>query len=439
MLQALQTVHGLYQWQLRRPSESAVDLVHHLVGRGLHLGHAGESLLGAEQRGHLCQDDLPHSVVRALLLELRHEAEVGERGDELVVCVVPAGQIKQLDQGLQTMKQLPLSAHDVVRQNVCGGIIGAIHHEPLDQLVRLLHGVPLEKLLAVRILVHLLGLAAGSGGGSRYLRRLRGLLPLLLVLQLLLVRGAQLGARTVAVLRRRPDGLAAGSHVEELQVDLEGVLRRTPVELVREEPVLHAEHGHVRLQGRLLQAIVVEIELVLGDVVEVLEGLVVLLQRLAVVLLPVVAPAHGGLVPHALHVVQVGGLGRVGLLGEEQRLLHAALRVVEPQQCPDALRVQVPVREVQRPYLLVPLGRLLEVAGVPVDPRLAKVELHERRRVVDGAVDVAERLLRLAEEVEVVCGDHPREEEARGGLVVVHRGLDALLTDARAEPRDLLF
>mmetsp|Transcript_147285 Transcript_147285/g.473131 ORF Transcript_147285/g.473131 Transcript_147285/m.473131 type:complete len:415 (-) Transcript_147285:617-1861(-) len=146
-----------------------------------------------------------------------------------------------------------------------------------------------------------------------------------------------------------------------------------------------------------------------------------------------------GLVPHALHVVQVGGLDRVWLLGEQQGLLHATLGVVQPQQSPDTLRIQVPVGQIHASHLLVPLGRLLKVARVPVDPRLAGIDLHQRWRVLDGAVGKLQGLGRLAEEVIVVSRNHAGEEQAGRRLLIGHEAGLHTLPDLRAKPRDLLI
>mmetsp|Transcript_7425 Transcript_7425/g.21065 ORF Transcript_7425/g.21065 Transcript_7425/m.21065 type:complete len:395 (-) Transcript_7425:1532-2716(-) len=393
MPQALQTVHGLSQRQLRSTPDSLLDLVDHLSRCNSQVGHATEGLVNPQHRRHLRQNHLPHRRRCALLLELRHEAEVGQRSDELVVRVVAAGQLPQLEQCLEAMQQLALSAHDIIGQHMCGGVVRAVHDKRLHQLVRLLHRVLFQELVPIGVVVHLLRLSAG-GGGLRLRLGLRGLL-LQLLLHSLLVGGAHILGIAVTVRRRAPDGLSPGLHVEELEVDLDGILGGPPVELVGVESVLHAEHSDVGLQGRLLQAVVVEVELVLGNVGEVLERLVELLQRLAVPLLPVVAPAHGRLVPHALHVVQVRSLGGVRLLRKEQRLRHAALGVVEPEHRPNALSVQVPVREVHRAAILVPDGGLLQVAGVPQDAGLAEVEFHQRGSVGDGAIHVLERLLHV--------------------------------------------
>mmetsp|Transcript_35420 Transcript_35420/g.101806 ORF Transcript_35420/g.101806 Transcript_35420/m.101806 type:complete len:503 (-) Transcript_35420:304-1812(-) len=140
--------------------------------------------------------------------------------------------------------------------------------------------------------------------------------------------------------------------------------------------------------------------------------------------------------------MEVCSTGRVRLLGEHQGLLHALLCVVYPEKCPDALGVEEAIRQVHLSHLIEPLGRLLEVSSVPVDAGLAGVDLHERGRVLHGAVRVLQRPLGVSDKVEVVRGDHEGEEQARGRLLprgVAGAGAPVLLAHGGAEPGDGLL
>mmetsp|Transcript_65716 Transcript_65716/g.186547 ORF Transcript_65716/g.186547 Transcript_65716/m.186547 type:complete len:299 (-) Transcript_65716:698-1594(-) len=76
---------------------------------------------------------------------------------------------------------------------------------------------------------------------------------------------------------------------------------------------------------------------------------------------------------------------------------------------------------------------------MPVDPRLAGVDLHKRGRVLYGPVAMLECLLRFAYEVKVLRRSHQREEEARGRLLLFAGGAIAgVTTGRRAEKRIVL-
>mmetsp|Transcript_95976 Transcript_95976/g.271531 ORF Transcript_95976/g.271531 Transcript_95976/m.271531 type:complete len:244 (+) Transcript_95976:629-1360(+) len=243
------------------------------------------------------------------------------------------------------MQQPALPAKDVVRQNVRGGIHGAVQDEVLHKLWGLVHGVLLEEFVALGIVVNLLRLAPG-----RDLRLLRliflllGALVLVFLLKLLLF--AHFDLLVGIVHRRARHRVTTGFLVVKLHVNPYRVLGGTTVKLVRVEALLHAEHRDVRLQRGFPQTIIVEVELILRNVVEMLKSLAEFLQGLAKILLPVIAPTDSRFVPHALHVMQIRSIWCLGLLRvrEKEGLFHARLHVVYPEIGSHALRVEEAVR-----------------------------------------------------------------------------------------------
>mmetsp|Transcript_76436 Transcript_76436/g.236026 ORF Transcript_76436/g.236026 Transcript_76436/m.236026 type:complete len:1023 (-) Transcript_76436:240-3308(-) len=448
VFQALEAVEDLDHGQVGGRPEPLLDGVHDPRRCLTQRGHALEGAVGLAQHWRqLVQDYLRHDGWHALCLQLRGKAEVGQRRDKPVVERVASAQLPETEQSVQAVQQATFPIEDLVCEDVSGGVQVAVQDKRFHKLARLLHGILFQQFEAVRIVIDLLGLAPWSrnrlrrlllGGGRAGLLRL----ALLLELQPLLLGGAHVGLLAVSTAGAGPHRLPAELPVVELEVNLDGVLGRPAEELVRVQLLLHAEHRYVCLQSGLPEAVVVEVKFVLGYVIEVLEGLAVHLQGLPEILLPAVAASHGGLIGHALHVVQVGSARRVGLLREEEGLLHALLRVVHPQKRPDALRVQEAVRQVHLPHLVKPLGRLGEVPPVPVDARLAGVDLDEGGRVLHRAVDVLQRPLRAAHKVKVIGRDHEGEEQARGRLLprgVAGAGAAVLLANGGPEPGDLLL
>mmetsp|Transcript_23502 Transcript_23502/g.65851 ORF Transcript_23502/g.65851 Transcript_23502/m.65851 type:complete len:318 (-) Transcript_23502:1496-2449(-) len=317
---------------------------------------------------------------------------------------------------------------------MCGIVQVAINDQILDQLACLFHGVLLEELLAFGVIIDLLGFPARADGGLLFRRFFLLRLALQLVLEFLLVCRTHLSfvVCTIGGCCRRC--LTAELHVIELHIYPDSILRSPAVKFVGIESFLHSEHCNVGLQGGLPQAIIVEVELVLCNVVEMLEGFVELFQRLAILPLPAIAAAHGGLVPHALHIMQIRSLRRVRLLRKEECLLHARLCVVHTEESPDGLRVQESVRQIHLPHLIEQFRRFLQIPSVPEDPRLACVDLDQCRCVVDGLVDVFERLVGVAVEVKVVCGHHVREEQTGGWLLIVVSGRGIALFNLWPKP-----
>mmetsp|Transcript_25072 Transcript_25072/g.54558 ORF Transcript_25072/g.54558 Transcript_25072/m.54558 type:complete len:362 (-) Transcript_25072:1359-2444(-) len=361
---------------------------------------------------------------------------MGEGGHELVVGGVVRGQLEEFEEGLQALQGLSLTAHHVVGQDVGGHVLPAVQVQSLQQLRRLLHRVSLEELQTLGIVVDLLRLSSG-GRRSALGLLLLGSLSLLLVLGLLLRGGAHLAVVFISFWSD-PVRFAPGLQIEKLEVDLDGVLSRASVELVRVELLLHAEHAHVGLEGGLAQAVVVEVKLILGHVGEVLKGLAEVLQSTTILLLPNEAASHVGFVPHALHVVQVASLWRVRFLREEESLLHTSLSVVQAEHGPHTLGVEIAICEIEASNFFVPLSTLHKVPSVSVDPALAGIDFDQSWGVLDGAIAVLQGLVRHAEEVEMIGQDHLREEQAgRGLLCRLEVRLD-LLAHFRSEPRDLL-
>mmetsp|Transcript_25665 Transcript_25665/g.42953 ORF Transcript_25665/g.42953 Transcript_25665/m.42953 type:complete len:325 (-) Transcript_25665:1584-2558(-) len=147
------------------------------------------------------------------------------------------------------------------------------------------------------------------------LQGLQGLLLLILLgllLEELLPRLALLPPLLVGRLRLRvahhllvgeaevaPQGPACGAHIEAVIVHM----------------LLHLEQRHVRAQRHLAQAVRVEVELVLHDVLKVLAHRKQLTERLAILLGAEMGIPGGRLVPDALHLVQIVTV--VAVLGEQ--------------------------------------------------------------------------------------------------------------------------
>mmetsp|Transcript_30404 Transcript_30404/g.83777 ORF Transcript_30404/g.83777 Transcript_30404/m.83777 type:complete len:474 (+) Transcript_30404:471-1892(+) len=439
VLEAFQAVEHLDQRKVRGLLHPLLYGVHDLRGRRAQLRDALEGpAAGAQHRCQLAQDHLPDRAGHGLGLEVRYEAEVGQGCYQLVVERVAARKVPQAEQGLEAVQQAALPAEDLVRQDVRGRLQVAMQDKRLHELARLFHGVLLQELQPVWVVVHLLGFPPWACGRLRRLVS-PGLLclALLLMFQLLLLRGAHvclpIACTRSACCRRLPAGLP----IVELQVDADGILCSTSEELVGVEALLHAEHGHIGLQGSLPEAVVMEVKLVLGNVIEVLEGLAVHLQGLSEVLLAAIAAPHGRLVCHALHVMKVCGPRRVRLFREHEGLLHACLGVVHSEEGTDALRVEEAVGQVHLPHLVKPLGRLVEVSSVAVDAGFASVYLDECRRVLHGTVGKVERPLGVTHKVKVVGGDHEGKEQARGWLLISHvarSGVAILLAHWRSKP-----
>mmetsp|Transcript_10321 Transcript_10321/g.26715 ORF Transcript_10321/g.26715 Transcript_10321/m.26715 type:complete len:295 (-) Transcript_10321:1831-2715(-) len=293
MLEALHAVHGLNHRHLRGGLQPLLHLVYDLRGRGAEGGDGAEGGGFAEDGGDLAKDHLSHGRVHVRALEIRDKAEVGKRRHQLVVQVVLARELEQFQHSLQAVQQFALPTGDLIRLAVRGDVARAIQHKGLQKLVCLLHWIFLQQLLTLWIFVDLLGFpSGGSGSLGVHLFFLLVRLSLQLVLQFFLVSCAQIILIALASSIALGDGFAAGLHVEELDVDFDGVLGCSAEELVRIQLLLHAKHTHVGLKRRLPQAVVVEVELVLRNVTEVLEGFTELLQCTSILLLPDVTSAH---------------------------------------------------------------------------------------------------------------------------------------------------
>mmetsp|Transcript_17390 Transcript_17390/g.32760 ORF Transcript_17390/g.32760 Transcript_17390/m.32760 type:complete len:229 (+) Transcript_17390:469-1155(+) len=228
---------------------------------------------------------------------------MSQRCDQLVVRQIAPCQLPELNQCLQAVQMLPLTSAELIHHDVRRRVQLARRHEGLDQLARFLQWFLLEELFALRIVIDLLGLSTSSHHLLRFLLLSLFTFALLLVLQPALLLRAQFCLFVSVLLCFARGALATEFQVVELQVYLDCVLGGPTIELVREEAILHPQHCHIRLQCCLPQTIIMEIELVLRNIIEMLEGLIELLQSLAIVFLSRVAPANCRFVPHALHIV----------------------------------------------------------------------------------------------------------------------------------------
>mmetsp|Transcript_55853 Transcript_55853/g.104783 ORF Transcript_55853/g.104783 Transcript_55853/m.104783 type:complete len:235 (-) Transcript_55853:1721-2425(-) len=233
---------------------------------------------------------------------------MGQRSHKLVMKAVMLPELPKLSEGLQAVDQLSLPTEDFVHENMRGSIAEAVLRQGTDYLVCLFHGILLQKLLSLRVIINLLGLMPRT---RRLLARLLCFflrLTLLLMFELLLLFRAQFSLGACGRAFASQNLLATSFGIKKVKIDFDSVLCCTPIKSVRVQPFLHPQHRNIRLQRRLSQTIIVKIKLILSNVVEVLEGLVKLLQRLPILFLPGVAATDRRLVPHTLHVVEVGCL-----------------------------------------------------------------------------------------------------------------------------------
>mmetsp|Transcript_42576 Transcript_42576/g.112354 ORF Transcript_42576/g.112354 Transcript_42576/m.112354 type:complete len:222 (+) Transcript_42576:565-1230(+) len=215
--------------------------------------------------------------------------------NELVVQLVSSAQHPQTQKCLHAMQPSTRSTKHVVSERMRGTILPAKQNKRFEQLDRFLHGILLEKLVAIRIVVDLPWLSARTArGGALHLFLLinhLGLCALLLVLQLFLLCSTQLLLFLTLVISV-PSGKAESLLIVKHHVNSNGVLGCPAVKFVGEEPILHPQHRNVRFQGRLPQAVVVKIELVLRNVVEMIKCLGEFLQRFSILLLSAVTPPY---------------------------------------------------------------------------------------------------------------------------------------------------
>mmetsp|Transcript_50868 Transcript_50868/g.162818 ORF Transcript_50868/g.162818 Transcript_50868/m.162818 type:complete len:486 (-) Transcript_50868:690-2147(-) len=320
------------------------------------------------------------------------------------------------------------------------GLHGRELHPIGVHILVLLHLAPRAPLLLAILILRLLRRLRRLGLGGLLARR--GLLllpPLGLRLELpklaLVLLPLRRGHVFHGLLLRRGRGLTGGA-VVQCQVAADRPLHRPREEVVAVESVLHAEHLHVGPQRHLAEAVAVEIELVLLNVIEVLSYGQVLLQRLAVALLAHLRVAVLDLVPHALHVVQVVHV--VAVFGEEH---HRGLRLrhlVRAEHPLGADGVEVPVCEVHLAPLVSHRRSPHGIPAVLEHARLEQVRVDRLGRLLDGIVDDGESLAVLAHAVVMLRqkGGGPHDSllvarvAAPGELLGRLQGLLSALDDA---------
>ena len=206
--------------------------------------------------------------------------EVDDAGDELAGVEV-VGEVFNLDQGLEAEHSLALAAVDFVSHLVRVDVLTADRQQFVKDAGAFDVGVLGDKLKSCRIEIGggpvLLGLVRDVVGFTGVLGF--GLLggTAGFVLELLTLRRGEVGVGIVRVLGA---GFLRGI-VDEFAVLLDGLLGGAAVVLLGVELVLHAEEGGVGAESGLTEAVVVEVELVLGDVGEMLELVLDLLEEAA--------------------------------------------------------------------------------------------------------------------------------------------------------------
>eukprot|EP00047_Mylnosiga_fluctuans_P004423 m.234473 g.234473 ORF g.234473 m.234473 type:complete len:648 (+) comp12663_c0_seq1:63-2006(+) len=336
-----------------------------------------------------------------------------------VVGIERAGAVQRL----QHQERLLLAPVDLEGGEVDIDVVAREVLQRLDKLDRLIQrrarlrqqqalGVCVLLCLLVTVLVALGLLLLDLGGGGRRLLGLGALGGLALLAQqlLLLLLAQPLHAR---LLLRRDGGRERDVVQPEIRVDRN---QRGPhEELVALQHVLQAQQPDVGAQGNLAHAVRVEVELVVGELVEMRPNCMQLLERLADGALADERERLLGLEPHALHVRQL--LHRVRSLPcEHRRKLLGAGNVARTQAVLDALGVDVAVCRVQLARRVHHLGGLDKIAAMLQNLCLNQIQINQRRRVLDCSLDQLQRLGRPAKVVLVLRQHVVRPQQRRGGL-----------------------
>mmetsp|Transcript_20256 Transcript_20256/g.46756 ORF Transcript_20256/g.46756 Transcript_20256/m.46756 type:complete len:477 (-) Transcript_20256:991-2421(-) len=372
----------------------------------LHDAHA----VGKAERTHIESDDfLKHGceLLRARLVHKEHHRTVHTR----------IGAIKRcgLDQRAKRQQQFPLAHAYLHRVQVRAQLARRVHLQRGEHAARLGERVlHIREGGAVRVLVRplvlLLPLAVGASAARGHLlarERLSfglRLSPAPLALSLLALCCAHLVELLLGLCRRLQFGLVHKPQIRFDQAACCAHIKRVPP-----QPILEAQQFDICAQRHLPNTVSVEVELVLQNVGEVLLDGREIFERAAVVGESQIGLTRLELVPHALHVKEVGVL--VAILGEESDGLCRLVNLVGTQHVARGLGVAVAVGEIHQPRLVHPLGRARRVTGMLVQARLEEVEVEAGGSVCNRAVYVSERVDCTPARIRVLRGKHKDPHE----------------------------